>query len=86
MSHRFDLITHQAEPRSTSRLEYGAGDVSKDYAKKDNKFIKEGGEKLPRVLKHMVEMLIEEKPEYCNKLNITALVHSGKIKTVLNNV
>ncbi|KAG1373919.1 hypothetical protein G6F61_009767 [Rhizopus arrhizus] len=80
MGHRFDFLIRESNPKSTCSLEYGASEVAKDLELNGNKVLKEGGEKLPKVLKDMLDLLIERKQGDCDDLSTVGIVHSGKIK------
>lgn len=80
MGYRFDFLIRESNPKSTCSLEYGASEVAKDLELNGNKVLKEGGEKLPKVLKDMLDLLIERKQGDCDDLSTVGIVHSGKIK------
>ncbi|KAG0929241.1 hypothetical protein G6F57_012745 [Rhizopus arrhizus] len=77
MGYRFDFLIRESNPKSTCSLEYGASEVAKDLELNGNKVLKEGGEKLPKVLKDMLDLLIERKQGDCDDLSTVGIVHSG---------
>lgn len=80
MGRRFDFIIRENRPKSTNSLEYGAAEVAKNYDLNSNKMILERNAKLPRVLKDMLDMLLQEKQGDANDLCTFGVQHSGKIR------
>lgn len=80
MGRRFDFIIRENHPKSTISLEYGAAEVAKHYELNSSKMIIERNEKLPRVLKDMLDMLVQEKEGDASDLCAFGVVHSGKIR------
>lgn len=78
MGHRFDFLIREDSPKSTNSLEYGASEVDKNYSLNGNKMIKERGDKLPKVLKDMLDLLVKENKGDCSHLCTVGVVHSGK--------
>ncbi|KAI9365729.1 hypothetical protein BD770DRAFT_356569 [Pilaira anomala] len=71
MGRRFDFLIRENHPKSTTSLEYGATDVAKNYDLNSNKMIIERNAKLSRVLKDMLDMLLQEKQGVSNNLLCT---------------
>lgn len=61
MGHRFDFLIRETNFKSTNSFEYGASEVDRTYNFNGNKMIHERGMKLPRVLKDMLDLLVQEK-------------------------
>lgn len=79
MGRRFDFLMRQNHSKSTNSLEYGAAEVAKTYDMNSNKMITERNAKLLRVLKDMLDMLLQERQNVSN-LWTEGVVHSVKIK------
>lgn len=79
MGRRFDFLIRQNHSKSTNNLEYGATEVAKTYGINSNRMITERNAKLPRVLKDMLDILLQEKQDVSNLCTV-GVVHSGKIK------
>ncbi|KAI9475403.1 MAG: hypothetical protein EXX96DRAFT_540005 [Benjaminiella poitrasii] len=67
-----------------SYLEYGAAEVAKNYDLNSNKTIIERNAKLPRVLKDMLDMLLQEKKGDASNLCTFGVVHSGLYMQVIS--
>lgn len=80
MSRRIDFLIRENHPKSTISLEYGAVEVAKIYELNSNKMIIERNAKLPRVLKDMLDMLVQEKQGDASNLCTFGVVYSGKIR------
>ena len=80
MGRRFDFLIRENHPKSTTSLEYGAAEVAKNYDLNSNKMIIERNAKLPRALKDMLDMLLQEKQGDANNLCTFGVLHSGKIR------
>lgn len=80
MGRRFNFLIREHRPKSTTSLEYGMAEVAKNYDLNSNKMIIERNAKLPRVLKDMLDMLLQEKQGDANNLCTFGILHSGKIR------
>ncbi|KAI9006744.1 hypothetical protein CLU79DRAFT_712321, partial [Phycomyces nitens] len=84
MGRRFDFLLRENHPKSTNSLEYGAAEVAKRYDLNSNKMIIERNSKLPRVLKDMLDMLLQEKQGDASKFCTFGVVHSGLYMQVIS--
>ncbi|ORE13617.1 hypothetical protein BCV71DRAFT_277714, partial [Rhizopus microsporus] len=60
MGRRFDFLIRENHPKSIISLKYDAVEMAKSYDLNSNKMITEKNAKLPRILKDMLDMLVQE--------------------------
>lgn len=77
MGQQFDFLISEDSLKNTNGFEYGTSEVDKNYGLNGNKMIKERGDRLPKALKDMSDLL-KKKREDCSHLYTVGVLHSDK--------